>query len=144
MTVQLRTYIYDVLIDRGTPPTIAEIAERFRVAPALVREKIANLKIGKTLIPHPVTGEVWMAGPFAASPTAYRVVGARTSWFANCAWDMLGIPILLGETMRVLTRCAHCDVKVEFDVAPDQPPQRDEIVHFLVPAARWYEDIGFT
>jgi hypothetical protein len=132
--VTLRIHIYDTLIATGRPPELNTEE----------RQQLAALKIGKTLVPHPQTGHVWMAGPFAAEPTPYKVIGSAT-WYANCAWDMLGIPIIIRAPVRVETRCAHCAEPMTLEASPDQPPRFDDaIVHFLVPARRWYDDIGFT
>ena len=57
---------------------------------------------------------------------------------------MPGIPIITGQSARVETKCTDCGEPLSFDVAPDRPPAVDSIVHFLLPAARWYDDIGFT
>src|SRR5688500_12840333 len=75
--VELRIHIYDVLLDRGAPPTIAELAREFHVSAHDARAAIADLRIGKTVLPHPRTGEVWMAGPFASAETVYKVAGKR-------------------------------------------------------------------
>ena len=130
----LRIHVYDTLIATGHAPQL-DHAER---------QQLGAMQIGKTLVPHPATGQVWMAGPFAAAPTPYKVIGSAT-WYANCAWDMLGIPMITGERVRIETRCAHCAEPMMLEASPDEPPSCDDaLVHFLIPARRWYEDIGFT
>ena len=141
----LRVFIYDYLLARGVPPSNEQIGQRFGVAPDDARRAIKSLNIGKTVLPHPATGEIWMAGPFAAQPTSYRVIGRGASWWANCAWDMLGIAVIAGEPVRVEATCTDCGEPVALDVNPDGGvASRDLVVHFLVPARRWYEDIGYT
>ena len=130
----LRIHIYHTLVATGRPPQLDSEPRR----------QLAEMKIGKTLLPHPRTGQVWMAGPFAAEPTAYKVVGTAT-WYANCAWDMLGIPVITREPVRIETRCAHCAEPMALDAAPDTAPAAgNAVVHFLIPAREWYQDIGFT
>src|SRR3954468_5041903 len=85
----LRIHVYDHLLQRGVPPRAAEIARHFATDEASAKEALRSLRIGKTILVHPINGEIWMAGPFAAAPTAYRVTSGSTEWFANCAWDML-------------------------------------------------------
>ena len=140
----LRRMVYEGILERGMPPSVKEIASHFRVATDDARESLARLKIGKTVLVDPRSGEVWMAGPFSAKPTDYRVVGARTKWFANCAWDMLGVAVLANECVTVETHCVDCGDEMVFDVDPRAGTTLDAIVHFLVPARRWYDDIGFT
>ena len=142
----LRVFVYDVLVESGRPPTSQVIAARFGVSASHARAALRGLRIGKTILPNPETGEIWMAGPFAAAPTAYKVVGRRTTWWANCAWDMLGIPAIVGESVDIEASCTDCGLPAPVRVDADSGPgaASAEIVHFLVPAHRWYEDIGFT
>ncbi len=63
----VRIFIYDQLIGLGAPPTLRKIADRFKMKTDEAKDFIGGMKIGKTLVPHPVTGEIWMAGPFSAA-----------------------------------------------------------------------------
>jgi hypothetical protein len=140
----LRIFVYDHLVANGLPPTLNEIATHFGTTRAAAREELAGLKIGKTILVHPESGEIWMAGPFSATKTDYGVVSGDRTWWANCAWDMLGIPMVLNEPVQVHTKCTDCGSPMMIDCSPSHPPTVDAVVHFLVPARRWYEDIGFT
>jgi hypothetical protein len=165
----LRIFVYDRLIERGGPPSsCAEIASYFSVPEADARFALAHSRIGKTVLVDPATGEIWMAGPFAATPTPYKITPLKTepratraahlpsdpltlepsdpgrSWFANCAWDMLGVASLVDEPVRIEASCTDCGEPIVFDHDPPHPPPSDAVVHFLVPARRWYDDIGFT
>jgi hypothetical protein len=140
----LRIHIYDRLLESGRPPTCAEIGKHFHLSESEARRTIAEMKIGKTVLPDPKTGEIWMAGPFAAQPTTYRVVGSRTQWFANCAWDMFGVAMIAGEKVRIEAQCTDCGAPMHMHADPRTVPTDEGIVHFLVPARRWYEDIRFT
>ena len=140
-----RIFTYDHILAHGAPPSSREIAEHFGVTPNDALQTLRALKIGKTILPHPQTGEIWMAGPFASSPTDYKVIGRATHWWANCAWDMLGVAVLVNEPVRIEARCTDCATPMTFQVdARDQSLNDDSVVHFLVPAAHWYDDMGFT
>jgi len=143
-SVALRIFVYDDLIAAGRPPSVAAIAMRFGTSPVIAREALANLKIGKTILVDPRSGEIWMAGPFAVAETAYRVVGEKREWWANCAWDMFGVAMIVNERVRVETRCTDCGAPMTILSDPSTAPTQDAVVHFLVPARRWYDDIGFT
>ena len=142
--VELRIHIYDVLLDRGLPPRLSELARDFNVTERDARDAIAALKIGKTVQPHRRTGEIWMAGPFASEKTDYTVAGRKTTWFANCAWDMLGIPMIAREWVSIDTRCGESGETIRLSADQDSPSRENLVVHFLVPARRWYDDLGFT
>jgi hypothetical protein len=140
----LCVFVYDELLARGQPPPSTSIAAHFDVAPADAREALANLKIGKTILVDPSSGEIWMAGPFAATETPYRVVGGRRTWWANCAWDMFGVAMIAKEPVRIESRCTDCGERMTIHCDPSSAPTIDAVVHFLVPARSWYADIGFT
>jgi hypothetical protein len=140
----LRIHIYDRLLERGRAPTCHEIATHFAISQTDARRSIAEMKIGKTVLPDPQTGEIWMAGPFSAEPTTYRVIGSRVQWFANCAWDMFGVAMIAREEVRIEAQCTDCGAPMSLRVDPQTAPIVQGVVHFLVPARRWYEDIRFT
>src|SRR4051812_44936580 len=139
----LRVFVYDELLAGGTPPTTVEIGVHFGVSPNEAREALAALKIGKTVLVHPRSGEVWMAGPFAGAETPYRVSRGDRCWWANCAWDMFGVAMIVGGPVRIDASCTDCSAPMVIDCTPSDPPNDDAVVHFLLPANRWYDDIGF-
>ena len=120
------------------------MADEFGVSPEEIRRALGELKIGKTLLVHPRTGEIWMAGPFSSVETPYRVVGSRAQWFANCAWDMLGVTMITRERVTIDARCGDCHEPIRISADHESPPREPFVVHFLVPARRWYDDVGFT
>lgn len=142
---RIRVLIYSHVAEFGTPPTAERIAARMSLTVDDARASLEALAVGRQVILDPKTREVWMAGPFSAVPTRFRVNGVKASWWANCAWDMLGIPAALGESARIDATCADCDAPFHLDVDRDDGPASDEgFVHILLPANRWYDDIGFT
>lgn len=90
------------------------------------------------------TREPWMALPFSAVPTPFQVEGAGRSWFANCAWDAFGIPLLLGVDAVITTRCQDCDGPIVYRVEDGRLADAHGVVHFAVPASKWWDNIGFT
>lgn len=141
----VRVHAYEHLLASGLPPTSLQIADHFGVKPAEALRALREMKIGKAILPHPATGEIWMAGPFASMPTPYTVIGRTAAWWANCAWDMLGVAQLANEQVRIQTQCVDCGDPMIFHVRPGAGELLDAaVVHFLVPARRWYDDIAFT
>jgi hypothetical protein len=142
----LRVYVYDHILKRGLPPTSQEIGDHFRTSKASVLDLLRNAGAGKTLLPHPRTGEIWMAGPFASEETDFVVRGSTQRWFGNCAWDMLGIAAIVAEPVAITTHCPDC--AEPFQVAARAPDTITAdpglVVHVLVPARQWYDDVGFT
>ena len=141
----LRVFVYDEILARGRPPRSADIGAHFHTTVDVARDALATLRIGKTVLVDPRSGEIWMAGPFSAIPTAYSVESGDRSWWANCAWDMFGVATLAGRRVTVHTSCGDCGEPMTLTCDPDGPPPNEiGVVHFLVPARQWYADIGFT
>jgi alkylmercury lyase-like protein len=143
---RIRVFIYTHIADSGAPPSAERIAIEMSLSVDAARQSLESLATTRQVILDPKTGDIWMAGPFSGVPTRFRVNGDRTSWWANCAWDMLGIPAALSQSARVDARCADCDETFHIDVDGKTGPVGNVhgLVHILLPASRWYADIGFT
>ncbi|MEO7667307.1 MAG: organomercurial lyase, partial [Dehalococcoidia bacterium] len=89
-------------------------------------------------------GAIQMANPFAANETPHRVEALGRSWFANCAWDALGIGAALDVDSVVHTACPDCNEPIRIVVRDGRPDRSDLFFHVLVPAISWWQDIGFT
>ena len=85
-----------------------------------------------------------MANPFSAVSTPFAVEVARRDYFGNCVWDALGIVSLLGGTGRVRTACPDCHEPMALDVSERRLAPFDAVVHFGIPARRWWDDIIHT
>ena len=85
-----------------------------------------------------------MAAPFSAVATPFRVDAAGRNWFANCAWDAFGICAALHVDGRIETVCPDCAEPIVVTVSDRRPDDATLVFHCLVPAARWWDDIGYT
>lgn len=105
---------------------------------------MCRLAEGHFLVLAPGTPYVWMANPLSAIPTPFPVeVGGRT-WFGNCIWDALGVVAMLGGTGTVTTWCPDCGEHLSVSVEDNRLSSGEGVVHFAVPAAHWWDDIGFN
>ncbi|MCL4298768.1 MAG: alkylmercury lyase family protein [Anaerolineae bacterium] len=82
--------------------------------------------------------------PFSAIPTPFRVHAQEKAYWANSAWDSLGIPAALHSQARIETRCAESGQPVSLEVRQDRVVDRGDLIHFLVPFRHWYDDLVFT
>nr|WP_219944712.1 organomercurial lyase [Iamia sp. SCSIO 61187] len=91
-------------------------------------------------------GRIVMAHPFAAIPLGFSVMGRETLWWGGCAWDSFAVPHLLPDEPEVLvaTRCPGCDAALAWVVGRQDPPEGEEVAHFLVPAAHIWDDVVHT
>jgi hypothetical protein len=141
---KVRVEIYRFFVDHGRPPVPAEVAEALAMDQASVEDSVRRLADAHVLVLAPGTPYVWMANPLSAIPTSFPVeVGGRT-WFGNCIWDALGVVAMLGGTGKVTSWCPDCRENLSVSVKDNRLASGEGVVHFAVPAARWWDDIGFN
>jgi hypothetical protein len=142
---EVRVCVYEHFVSRRRAPTIAAVASALTVSTESVRVAFESLADRHVLVLHPETREVWMAMPFSAVPTTFRVSVADSTWWANCAWDALGIPAMLRRDSQIEARCANSGISLNINVrAGALAADATGVIHFAVPAARWWDDIGYT
>ena len=141
--IDLRNATYRRFVELGRAPSAAEVAGVTGVSETAVREGWRRLHDAHALVLDSA-GEIAMANPFAAKPTPFRVEAAGRSWFANCAWDAFGIGAALQADSTIHTECADCSTPIDIAVRDGRPDDTDLVFHVLVPAASWWNDIGYT
>ena len=85
-----------------------------------------------------------MAPPFSGVETPFRVKVQDKVYFANCAWDALGIPAALHSDAIIEAADAYSGESMRLEVSNGQPAPQPCAIHFAVPAARWWDDIIYT
>ena len=141
----VRLAIYRTVVDTGRPPTAPEVAGELGVAISDVETAFGRLADGHAIVLAPGTPYIWMANPFSAIPTPFEVEVGDRRYFANCIWDALGIPACLHADARVDTYCPDCSAPLALTVRSDELDATAEgVIHFAVPAAHWWDDIGST
>jgi hypothetical protein len=103
----VRAFVYQHFAETARPPTAAETAARFGLDEASAAVVYAELHRRHALLLDAETGLIRMANPFSGVPTDYRVHARGRVYFANCAWDALGIPAALGAPAQVEAACAQ-------------------------------------
>jgi hypothetical protein len=142
--VELRNLTYRLFVERGRPPTAAEVAA---AAGAPVEDVLAGwrrLHDAHALVLEVGGTELRMANPFSAVPTSYRVEAGGRWWHANCAWDAFGVCAALRVDGRIVAACPDCGERIEVGVRDARPDDESLVFHCLVPAQQWWEDIVFT
>ena len=141
----IRNRVYASFVRTGNAPAPAEIAAALGLAEDEVADAYRRLHNAHALVLQPGTTEIRMLNPFSAVETPHRVEAGGRSWFANCAWDALGIPAALHTDGVVSSACPDCGEPLELDVRDGKLVDgADLLVHFVVSARRWWDDIAFT
>ena len=144
MVNDVRVHVYGSFIARGRPPMPLETAKALRMDVADVLSALRRLHDDDVIVLLPGTDFVWLAHPFSALAAPFRVVAGDMRWDAICIWDALGVLAVTERDGTVETLCPDCGQELEVKVRGGQILSRDHVVHYGVPAARWYEDVAYT
>ena len=143
--VRVRIAVLERTIASGQVPTAGEIAAELEMPVAMVQEAYARLGESHVFVGEPgEPSRLRMANPFSAVPTAFKVSARGGSYYGNCVWDALGIVSLLGGEGMVETSCPDCSEPLRLSVSDGKLVESEGVVHFGVPARRWWDDIVFT
>ena len=141
---QVRKHVYDVAMRTGCLPSMAETSTALAVPLADARAAFQRLAEARVLVLQPETGEILMANPFSAVPTPFLVELETFSCFGNCIWDALGIAAMMKQDARIKTACGDCGTGMELSIDDGRVQGDAGIIHFALPARRWWEDIVFN
>lgn len=138
-----RQTIYDGIVQRGQAPEADAIAAVLGVTLEQAGELLRSLADAHVIVLEPGTLRIRIAAPFANTATRFRVAAQGRTWFAPCAWDAFGIPAALQHDAEIEATCAQSGEPLPCGVR-DGRPYGKSLVHLLVPAARFWEDIVYT
>jgi alkylmercury lyase-like protein len=143
-TEDLRIAIYE-RFRRGESARVSALARDLSVSPGEVSAGLMNLAAHRH-VALGQDGQIVMAHPFAAVPLGFSVMGRDTLWWGGCSWDSFALAHLLPDQgpMLVATTCPACGQPHAWRVGNEEPPAGQQIAHFLVPAARMWDDVVFT
>ena len=141
----LRLAVYRAFAETGRAPGSGALAAQLGAEAPEVVAGLSELARGRHLALGD-RGEIVMAHPFSAVPLGFSAMGTRTLWWGGCAWDSFALPHLLpgDDEVLVATRCPACGRPHAWNVGRDGPPDGDQVAHFLIPAARMWDDVVHT
>jgi hypothetical protein len=140
----VRVFVYGYIVEHERPPTVAETAAGLLLDPSQVQTAYERLHEQHALFLEQDTPTIRMAHPFSGVPTPFRVRTNGHTYWANCAWDALGIPAMLRTCATVEATCTDSREAILLRVEGDCVLGHGELIHFALPFRRWYEDLAFT
>jgi hypothetical protein len=141
---QIKLAVYRHFAETGRGPSPEEVAELAGAEVGTVLEAYPRLRAQKVLVLEGDGSSIRMAPPFSGVPTQHAVVVDGRQYFANCAWDALGVPAALRRAGEVRARCDQSNQPLHLQVGLEGPEPSAWLFHCLVPAAKWWDDIVFT
>lgn len=141
----VRAAVYRFITDHERAPTVDEAAAISGVTPERTALAFQRLNRRHAIFLEPGTLAIRMAHPFSAVPTPFRVRANGHAYWANCAWDMLGIPAALHADAEIEAYYAETsNTPVMLSVSGDRVQGHGEVIHFPLPFQRWYDDLIHT
>ncbi len=140
---EIRHYVYQQLAQLTRVPATNDVAAHFNIPREDVLAAYQRLADGKALVLQS-DGEILMAEPFSAVPTNFVVEAGGQSWWGNCIWDALGVLAALQTDGQVITTCGDCGEQMTVTVSAGELIAPEGIVHYAIPANRWWENVVFT
>ena len=140
----VRQAVYTFTARTGAPPRPTEVGKELGVSPEDVAAAYARLAERRLMVLESDGLTIRMAPPFSGVPTQHVVRVGAIDYFANCAWDALGIPAALRAPGEVRSRCEQSREPLRLEVSLEGPAPSDWLFHCQVPAAHWWRDIVFT
>ena len=153
---QVRAFVYNHFADTTHAPSVDETARYFNISVEKAGELYKELHNRHSFFLEPNTLTIRMANPFSGIPTDFKIHANGKTYFANCAWDMLGIPAALHCDAVIEAVCTESNEAVKLEIrdglvyAQGGVPVAEDgglsslLVHFPIPFARWYDDLVFT
>ena len=141
---EIRAFVYRYFAETTRAAPVEEVAARFARSRDEAIAAYEELHQRHAIFLKPGTHEILMANPFSGVETPFKVHDKDKTYFANCAWDSLGIPAVLQTDAVVEAECAQSGEPIHLSVKNQQVRPSDALVHFLLPFQDWYNDLTFT
>lgn len=140
----VRVHVFAEAAATAEVPQPPAISGALGVPEAEVRAALQHLAANKVLILAPNDGNIWAANPFCAVPSGFRVESAGKRYWGICIWDAMGIAAALGQDAVISAPCGDCGMGLVNEIRDGALSRGEGVVHFAVPAKRWWDNIGFT
>jgi hypothetical protein len=160
---QVRHFVYNHFADTTYAPSVDVTAAHFNISIEEASEYYKELHNRHAFFLDLETLTIRMANPFSGIPTDFKVHANGKTYYANCAWDMLGIPAALHTDAIIEAICTESNDAVQLEIKDGYVTLSDSegslpstsktlrsaqsdmlLVHFPLPFARWYDDLVFT
>lgn len=142
--LQVRYKIYRFFADNGTAPSYQEIANLLNADHENVRVSFHKLHQRHLIFLEHNSDSIRMANPFSAIPTKFKVISGNKQWWANCAWDSLGIAAALKINVQIKASYPDTEETMTLQVKDGIVDGKKHIVYFPLPCGQWYNDLVFT
>jgi len=142
--LDIRYQIYRFFSEQCRAPSFLELANLLGTDPTATQTSFHKLHARHMIFLEPGADTIRMANPFSAIPTAFRVSAGDRQWWANCAWDSLGIAAALHLDVQIEATYPDFPETAALQVAAGIVDGKGQVVYFPLPCRQWYDDLVFT
>ena len=140
----IRAFVYSHFAGTTHAPSVDETAAHFALTHEQAASAYEQLHARHAFFLKPGTHSIRMANPFSGVETQFKVHANDRTYFANCAWDSLGIPAALHADAQIEAVCSQTREPIHLSIKEGRVSNPGVLVHFLVPFKNWYDDLVFT
>jgi hypothetical protein len=140
----VRAFVYQYLAETTHAPSVADVAAHFQLSDEEASGLFDELNARHAFFLEPGTHDIRIANPFSAIPTDFVVQARGHAYYANCAWDSLGVAAALHSDATIRATYAKDDAPLTLAIRDGQVTHPEAVVHLLVPFREWYKDMVFT
>ena len=141
---QARYHINKHIFENGVGPSVEYLALTIGEPTSKIEEALTLLAENHALVLHPNSFDVWVAHPFALFPTLFWVKSNGKQWWGNCPWCSFGIAALCHANTEIFTKLNGEEESLKIDIVDNQVVQTDYVVHFPIPASKFWENVIYT
>lgn len=141
---EIRAFVYDHFKETTQPPSVEDTAARFDLTTEEAVSAYEELNQRHAFFLNPGTHSILMANPFSGIETPFKIHVDHKTYFANCAWDSLGIPAALHSDAEIEAVCSQSRQLIQLSITDEKISSSNVLVHFLVPFHQWYNDLVYT
>ena len=135
LDTRIKLAVYRHFAEMAARPTTAEVAARAGTDIEQVLEALPRLRAQRVLVLEADGTSIRMAPPFSGVPTQHVADVDGNRYFANCAWDVLGIAAALHRPATVHSSCAQSGDVAVYDVASRKEVKRIALDKEAVPGS---------
>jgi hypothetical protein len=142
--LKVRHQIYRFFAGNCAAPSYQQIANLLNAEKENVRTSFHKLHERHMIFLEHNSDCIRMANPFSAIPTRFRAMAGNKQWWANCAWDSVGIAAALKIDVQIKASYPDTQETVDLQVNHGRVDGKNHMVYFPLPCRHWYDDLIFT
>jgi hypothetical protein len=142
--LNVRYQIYRFFAEQCAAPSPQQMVALLQAEAESVRVSFHKLHQRHMIFLEPGADAIRMANPFSAIPTKFKVRSGDKQWWANCAWDALGIAAALKIDAHITAGYPDTHETVDLQVKHGAVDGKNHVVYFPLPCRQWYDDLIFT